>query len=92
MQSEAPDRSSNDMVTDPRAMSSEDNTRKEEFVDDNVCKQDITDDKSWKALQKGLLEKGMEIFGRNRSAYVWIRDACLICLFRIITLDTNCII
>lgn len=63
--SEAPDRSSNDMVTDPRAMSSEDNTRKEEFVDDNVCKQDITDDKSWKALEKGLLEKGMEIFGRN---------------------------
>lgn len=63
--SEAPDRSSNDMFTDPRAMSSEDNTRKEEFVDDNVCKQDITDDKSWKALEKGLLEKGMEIFGRN---------------------------
>ncbi|KAH1223749.1 Histone-lysine N-methyltransferase CLF [Glycine soja] len=63
--SEALDRSSNDMVTDPHAMSSEDNTRKEEFVDDNVCKPEITDNKSWKALEKGLLEKGMEIFGRN---------------------------
>ncbi|KAL3039235.1 hypothetical protein AAZX31_01G175000 [Glycine max] len=63
--SEALDRSSNDMVTDPHAMSSEDNMRKEEFVDDNVCKPEITDNKSWKALEKGLLEKGMEIFGRN---------------------------
>jgi len=65
------------MVADQHAMSSEDNTRKEDSVDDNVCKQEITDNKSWKALEKGLLEKGMEIFGRNRSAYVWIRDACL---------------
>ncbi|CAJ1929556.1 unnamed protein product [Sphenostylis stenocarpa] len=62
---EALDRSSNDMVTDQHAMSSEDNLRKEDFVDDNVCKQEITDNKSWKALEKGLLEKGMEIFGRN---------------------------
>jgi len=77
MQSEALERSSNDMVSDQHAMSSEDKTRKEDFVDDNVCKQEITDNKSWKALEKGLLEKGMEIFGRNRSVYVWIRDACL---------------
>lgn len=54
MQSEALDRSSNDMVTDPHAMSSEDNMRKEEFVDDNVCKPEITDNKSWKALEKGF--------------------------------------
>ena len=72
MQVEALDRSSNDMVTDPPVMSSEDNTRKEEFVDENICKQESTDNKSWKALEKGLLEKGMEIFGRNRSAYVWV--------------------
>jgi len=84
MQSEALDRSSNDMVTDPHAMSSEDNTRKEEFVDDNVCKPEITDNKSWKALEKGLLEKGMEIFGRNRLAYVWIGDAWLIFLYKYI--------
>jgi len=70
MQSEALERSSNDLVTDQHAMSSEDKTRKEDFVDDNVCKQEIIDNKSWKALEKGLLEKGMEIFGRNRSAYV----------------------
>lgn len=67
MQSEALDRSLNDMVTDPHVMSGEDNMRKEEFVDENVCKQEVTDNKSWKALEKGLLEKGMEIFGRNRS-------------------------
>ncbi|KAL2348378.1 hypothetical protein Fmac_002378 [Flemingia macrophylla] len=65
IQSEAVDRSSNDMVNEPHSMSIEDNTRKEEFMDDNVCKQEIVDNKSWKALEKGLLEKGMEIFGRN---------------------------
>lgn len=57
----------NDVGTDPHVMNGEDNTRKEEFVDENVCKQDFTDNKSWKDLEKGLLEKGMEIFGRNRS-------------------------
>ncbi|XP_015963898.1 histone-lysine N-methyltransferase CLF [Arachis duranensis] len=62
---EAHDHSSNDMITDPPVISSEDNARKEEFVDENICKQESTDNKSWKALEKGLLEKGMEIFGRN---------------------------
>ncbi|XP_019423348.1 PREDICTED: histone-lysine N-methyltransferase CLF-like [Lupinus angustifolius] len=60
------DQSSDDMVTtDSPVMSSEDNLRKEELVDENICKQEPTDNKSWKALEKGLLEKGMEIFGRN---------------------------
>ncbi|GAU26043.1 hypothetical protein TSUD_225040 [Trifolium subterraneum] len=63
--SEVPDRSSNDMVTDSHVMIGEDNMRKEEFVDENICKQELTDNKSWKALEKGLLEKGMEIFGKN---------------------------
>jgi len=67
MQSEAPDRSLNDMVSDPHVMSGEDNTRKEEFVDENISKQELADNKSWKTLEKGLLEKGMEIFGKNRS-------------------------
>ncbi|KAE9596677.1 hypothetical protein Lal_00007487 [Lupinus albus] len=63
---EALDRSSDDMVTiESPVMSSEDNFRKEELVDENICKQEPTDNKSWKALEKGLLEKGMEIFGRN---------------------------
>lgn len=67
MQSEALDPSSNDVVTNPHSMNAEDSVRKEEFVDENVCKQELIDNKSWKALEKGLLEKGMEIFGRNRS-------------------------
>lgn len=67
MQSEAHDHSLNDMVSDPHVVTEEDNTRKEEFVDENICKQELTDNKSWKALEKGLLEKGMEIFGKNRS-------------------------
>lgn len=62
MQSGALDRSLNDVGTDPHVINGEDNTRKDEFVDEN-----FTDNKSWKALEKGLLEKGMEIFGRNRS-------------------------
>ncbi|OIW10951.1 hypothetical protein TanjilG_22758 [Lupinus angustifolius] len=63
---EAIDRPSNDMVnTDSPVMSSEDNMRKEGLVDENICKQEYTDNKSWRALEKGLLEKGMEIFGRN---------------------------
>lgn len=69
MQSEAVGGSLNDMVTVPHAMRGEDSLRKEETVDENTCKQDLTDNGSWKALEKGLLEKGMEIFGRNRSAY-----------------------
>ncbi|XP_073220542.1 histone-lysine N-methyltransferase CLF isoform X2 [Cicer arietinum] len=63
--SEAHDHSLNDMVSDPHVVTEEDNTRKEEFVDENICKQELTDNKSWKALEKGLLEKGMEIFGKN---------------------------
>lgn len=63
--SEAPDRSLNDMVSDPHVMSGEDNTRKEEFVDESISKQELADNKSWKTLEKGLLEKGMEIFGKN---------------------------
>lgn len=60
------DGSSNEMTTDPLATSSDDNIRKEEFVDENLCKQESCDDKSWKAIEKGLFEKGVEIFGRNR--------------------------
>ncbi|KAE8700054.1 SET domain-containing protein isoform 4 [Hibiscus syriacus] len=40
---------------------------REEFVDENLGKQEPTDDKSWKAIEKGLFEKGVEIFGKNRN-------------------------
>lgn len=66
MQGEALDHSSNQMVNNPPVISNEDNMRKEEFVGENDCQQELTDNKSWKPLEKGLLDKGMEIFGRNR--------------------------
>ncbi|KAG7035187.1 Histone-lysine N-methyltransferase CLF, partial [Cucurbita argyrosperma subsp. argyrosperma] len=57
--------SSNEILTHIPADSCDDNSRKEECVDENLCKQDLADDKSWKAIEKGLYEKGIEIFGRN---------------------------
>ncbi|KAL5752997.1 hypothetical protein ACOSP7_023174 [Xanthoceras sorbifolium] len=62
---EVPDGQSNMMNTDPPTTSSNDTLRKEEFIDENICKQEISDDKSWKAIEKGLFDKGVEIFGRN---------------------------
>lgn len=71
---EVPDGSSNDMITDPPAASSDDNSRKEEFVGENAYKQESSDNKSWKAFEKGLFEKGVEIFGRNRSVDTIVLD------------------
>ncbi|EXC24715.1 hypothetical protein L484_005764 [Morus notabilis] len=68
IQGEVPDGSSNEMITDPPAPSCDENSRKEEYVDENIYKQDSSDDKSWKTIEKGLFEKGIEIFGRNRAA------------------------
>lgn len=65
--SELPDGQSNEMNSEPPTTSSNDTLRKEEFVDENICKQEKSDDKSWKAVEKGLFDKGVEIFGRNRS-------------------------
>ncbi|XP_023876365.1 histone-lysine N-methyltransferase CLF isoform X2 [Quercus suber] len=65
LQGEVPNGLSNEMITDPPATSSDDNLRKEEFVDENVYKQELSDNKSWKAFEKGIFEKGVEIFGRN---------------------------
>lgn len=58
------------MVLDPPVTSSDENLRKEECVNENTCNQEFTDNKSWKSLEKALLDKGMEIFGRNRSVIV----------------------
>ncbi|KAE8673990.1 SET domain-containing protein isoform 1 [Hibiscus syriacus] len=52
-------------VNDLALTSSSDCLGREEFVDENLGKQELTDDKSWKAIEKGLFEKGVEIFGRN---------------------------
>ncbi|KAL6606135.1 hypothetical protein ACP70R_041788 [Stipagrostis hirtigluma subsp. patula] len=41
-----------------------DSSRKEEFVDENICKQD-NNCRSWKPIEQGLLVKGLEIFGRK---------------------------
>ncbi|MQM06923.1 hypothetical protein Taro_039753, partial [Colocasia esculenta] len=38
---------------------------KDEFVDENICKHEAGCDISWKVIEKGLLAKGIEIFGRN---------------------------
>ncbi len=73
-QGEVPNGSSNEMITDPPATSSDDNLRKEEFVDENVYKQEQSDNKSWKAFEKGIFEKGVEIFGRNRSVETIVFD------------------
>ncbi|KAI9075051.1 hypothetical protein K1719_043001 [Acacia pycnantha] len=62
---EAFDHSSNEMVPDRPVTSSDENLRKEECANENICNQEFTDNKSWKTLEKALLDKGMEIFGRN---------------------------
>ncbi|KAF5193395.1 Histone-lysine n-methyltransferase, partial [Thalictrum thalictroides] len=40
-----------------------DDTLRKECVDENICRHE--GDKSWKAIEKGLYTKGLEIFGRN---------------------------
>nr|AEZ06400.1 CLF-like protein [Aquilegia coerulea] len=54
---------SDEAVKDPPMIGSDDTLRKEECVDENICKHE--GDKSWKAIEKGLYTKGLEIFGRN---------------------------
>ncbi|XP_020537308.1 histone-lysine N-methyltransferase CLF isoform X2 [Jatropha curcas] len=65
VQGEVHDDPPSEMITDPPATSSDDTLRKEEFIDENVCKRELGDSKSWKAFEKSLFEKGIEIFGRN---------------------------
>ncbi|CAB4317774.1 unnamed protein product [Prunus armeniaca] len=59
------DGSSDEIIADPPGTSSDDNLRKEECVDENIYKQELSDDKTWKTIEKGLFDKGIEIFGRN---------------------------
>lgn len=57
--------SSQEIVSNPPAISTNDSLRKDEFVAENMCKQELSDEKSWKTIEKGLFDKGVEIFGRN---------------------------
>ncbi|OIW09718.1 hypothetical protein TanjilG_21244 [Lupinus angustifolius] len=57
------DRSSNKIDKNSPIISSEDMGK--EFVHEKDCQLKFTDDESWKPLEKGLLDKGMQIFGRN---------------------------
>lgn len=41
--------------------------KKEELGDESICRQEVIEFKSWKPIEKSLFEKGLEIFGRNRS-------------------------
>ncbi|KAL9378322.1 hypothetical protein Peur_029657 [Populus x canadensis] len=63
--SEFHDGPSSEMVMDPPVPSSDDTFRKEEFIDKNTCKKELSDNRSWKAIEKSLFEKGVEIFGGN---------------------------
>lgn len=65
-QDEVPDGPINEVINDNLATSANSSLRKEEFIDENTCRRESSEDKSWKPLEKGLYEKGLEIFGRNR--------------------------
>ncbi|KAF2283740.1 hypothetical protein GH714_014701 [Hevea brasiliensis] len=65
LQAEVHDGPPSDMITDLQATISDDTLRKEEYVDGSVCEKELADNRSWKAFEKSLFEKGVEIFGRN---------------------------
>ncbi|XP_022775178.1 histone-lysine N-methyltransferase CLF-like isoform X2 [Durio zibethinus] len=65
VQGEVSEVPSSETINDLAWSNSNDGLRKEEFVDENLGKQELSDHKSWKAIEKGLFEKGVEIFGRN---------------------------
>ncbi|KAK3003542.1 hypothetical protein RJ639_019551 [Escallonia herrerae] len=64
IQGEVPDCPSNEVISGRLMANDDDTLKKEEFVDENTCRQE-SDAKSWKAIEKALYEKGVEIFGRN---------------------------
>ncbi|XP_051204648.1 histone-lysine N-methyltransferase CLF isoform X2 [Lolium perenne] len=50
--------------TEHSATYGHDSLQKEESADGNICRQE-DNGRSWKVIEKGLLVKGLEIFGRN---------------------------
>ncbi|KAL9158193.1 hypothetical protein ABFS82_08G051400 [Erythranthe guttata] len=65
LQEEAVSDASNESESNQPLTSSGDTLKKEEFVDENMFKQEIIDNKCWKPFEKALYEKGIQIFGRN---------------------------
>ncbi|KAK4393280.1 Histone-lysine N-methyltransferase CLF [Sesamum angolense] len=65
LQGEADSGASNESESNQPMASSGDTFKKEEFVDENMYKQEIIDNKYWKPFEKALYEKGIQIFGRN---------------------------
>nr|AIC33179.1 enhancer of zeste-like protein [Elaeis guineensis] len=62
---EAQNDSTGEIVKESLAAGYDESSRKEEFVDESICKYENTRGKSWKVLSKAFLLKGLEIFGRN---------------------------
>ncbi|OWM66276.1 hypothetical protein CDL15_Pgr013493 [Punica granatum] len=71
VQDDVPDGPRHEVINDNPAASTNDSLRKEEFIDENTSKRELNEDKSWKPLEKGLYEKGLEIFGRNSDILFW---------------------
>ncbi|XP_011099118.1 histone-lysine N-methyltransferase CLF isoform X3 [Sesamum indicum] len=65
LQGEADSGASNESESNQPMASSGDTLKKEEFVDENMYKQEVIDNKYWKPFEKALYEKGIQIFGRN---------------------------
>ncbi|KAL0377693.1 UNVERIFIED_CONTAM: Histone-lysine N-methyltransferase CLF [Sesamum radiatum] len=65
LQGEADSGASNESESNQPMASSGDTLKKEEFVDENMYKQEAIDNKYWKPFEKALYEKGIQIFGRN---------------------------
>ncbi|CAN1813450.1 Histone-lysine N-methyltransferase CLF [Linum perenne] len=65
VQDAARDGISNQMCTDPPGSSSDNTMKKDAYVDGIRCKPELNHNLSWKAFEKSIFEKGVEIFGRN---------------------------
>ncbi|CAI9110192.1 OLC1v1010172C2 [Oldenlandia corymbosa var. corymbosa] len=64
-QTEPSDFQPNHVIDEQVMPSNSESLRKEDLGDENLQKQEVNDDKSWKPIEKALYEKGLEIFGRN---------------------------
>ncbi|KAI3669805.1 hypothetical protein L6452_41224 [Arctium lappa] len=65
LQAEVPDCALKEITSGQLVISSDDKWKKEEFVDESMCRQEMIEFKCWKTIEKSLFEKGLEIFGRN---------------------------
>ncbi|CAI9780775.1 unnamed protein product [Fraxinus pennsylvanica] len=65
LQGEALSGASNEIESKRPVTSSDDTLKKEELIDESMYKQEVTDDKCWKAFEKALYEKGLLIYGRS---------------------------